>query len=227
VKIEKIVIFVTELTKFLTKKMIIFMKTTFKTCLVAIALLIGVNTYAQDKPITFGVKAGVNLSNISGEGESGDAKIGFKAGVSLDYALSQDLYLMTGLNYSLQGSKIGEVDGKSVKLDLSYLQLPVHIGYKLNVAEGAKLVFHGGPYVGYAVDGKWKYAGESLNAFGDIAKEGIAKLKRFDAGLGIGAGVEFGQFGVDLGWDFGLTKINDGSGSIKNRNGYLTVGYKF
>ncbi|GHV15811.1 hypothetical protein FACS1894169_08300 [Bacteroidia bacterium] len=204
--------------------MIIFMKTIFKTCLVAIALLVGINTYAQDKPIAFGVKAGVNLSNFSGD-LGGDAKIGFNVGVTLDYGLSPDLYLLTGLDYSLQGTKEGDS-----KINLSYLKLPIHLGYKLLVADNTKIVFRAGPYVGFAVDGKYKRGAVSVDAFNKDLEDVLGfKYNRFDFGLGLGVGLEFGKIGVGLGYDFGLVDIVDTGGlaKIKNMNAYLTLGYKF
>lgn len=192
------------------------MKTTFKTCLVAIALLIGINTYAQDKPITFGVKAGLNLSNVSGKNEHGDAKIGFNAGVTLDYGFTPDVYLLTGLQLTTKGFKM-KVLSEKLTSNLMYLQLPVHVGYKLTVAEATKIVFHAGPYAAYGIGGKT--GGEK--SFRDGA------YKKFDFGLGLGVGAEFGKIGVDLGWDLGLANINRGEGKTKNQNAYLSVGYKF
>jgi hypothetical protein len=197
------------------------MKTTFKTCLVAIALLIGINTYAQDKPITFGVKAGVNLSNLSGDVENNKAKIGFNAGVTLDYGFTSDVYLLTGLELTTKGYKVKEGDYK-LTANMMYLQLPVHVGYKLTVAEGTKVVFHAGPYVAYGIGGKISdNEDDKWDSFGDES------AKKFDFGLGIGAGLEFGKIGVGLGWDLGLANINRGEGKIKNQNAYLSVGYKF
>ncbi len=200
------------------------MKTTFKTCLVAIALLIGINTYAQDKPVTFGVKAGVNLSNVSGEGDSGDAKIGFNAGVTLDYGFTPDVYLLTGLQLTTKGFKVKDIDFTS---NLMYLQLPVHIGYKLTVAEATKIVFHAGPYAAYGIGGKTKITAGEDKGEGDSFQDGA--YKKFDFGVGLGVGAEFGKIGVDLGYDFGLANINDTNvdGKIKNKNAYLTLGYKF
>lgn len=194
------------------------MKTTFKTCLVAIALLIGVNTYAQDQPITFGVKAGVNLSNLSGDVDGTDAKIGFNAGVTLDYGFTPDVYLLTGLQLTTKGFKAGSGDNKFTS-NLMYLQLPVHVGYKLTVAEATKIVFHAGPYAAYGIGGKT----EGVKSFQDGA------YKKFDFGVGLGVGAEFGKIGVDLGYDFGLANIVDteGDGKVRNMNAYLTLGYKF
>jgi len=213
------------------------MKTIIKTVLIAVALFIGLSANAQDKPVSFGVKAGMNLSNIGGDANGTDAKIGFVGGITLDYALTSDVYLMTGLEFSMKGSKIAEgfddeVGKIDLKLNLSYLQLPIHVGYKLAITETTKINFHAGPYVAYGIDGKWKASAsgvsESIDAFGDEALEEALKLKRFDFGLGLGAGVEFGKFGVGLGYDFGLMNICDETGiKVRNMNGYLTLGYKF
>ncbi len=214
------------------------MKTILKTSLIAIALLLGISANAQEKPLTFGVKAGMNLSNFSGDGDS-DSKIGFNAGVTVDYALSSDLYLLSGLELTTKGAKAEYSEsesGVSVKYKATatpmYLQLPVHLGYKLTVTEGTKIVFHAGPYIAYGIGGKTKTKA-SANALSiDINHEdkedffGDEGAKRFDFGVGLGAGVEFGKIGVGLGYDFGLTKLYD-EGNNKNMNAYLTVGYKF
>ena len=77
---------------------------TIKTGLTAIALLVCVNLSAQEKKATFGVKGGLNLSNMT-QDLKGDAKVGFNLGVTMDYALQNNFYLLTGLSYSLEGSK--------------------------------------------------------------------------------------------------------------------------
>ncbi len=214
------------------------MKTILKTSLIAIALLLGISANAQEKPLTFGVKAGMNISNFSGDGDS-DSKFGFNAGVTVDYALSSDLYLLSGLELTTKGAKdevSATVSGIYAKTKFTatpmYLQLPVHVGYKLTVTEATKIVFHAGPYIAYGIGGKVKTE-VSTNASGkDVSDEnkedffGDEGAKRFDFGVGLGAGVEFGKIGVGLGYDFGLTKLYD-EGNNKNMNAYLTVGYKF
>jgi len=218
------------------------MKTIIKTILITIALSIGVFANAQDKPLTFGVKAGMNLSNFSGDGAKGsDAKVGFNVGLTLDYAFSQDLYLMTGLEFSMKGAKdegpVSEGDvsfnGKETSNPM-YLQIPIHIGYKFPVTDNTNLVLHVGPYVAYGIAGKYKLDG--IGTVGDVSghiKPEIDffsddRAKRFDFGLGLGIGVEFGKFGVGLGYDLGLLNISQyKEAKVRNMNAYLTVGYKF
>jgi len=214
-----------------------------KVVLFAVALLIGVSASAQDQKITYGIKAGVNMSNMSGDIDGNKVKIGFNAGVTLDYAFTPDLYLLTGLEFTTKGFKldekldlgdfgfggIGNVDAK-VTFNPMYLQIPVHVGYKLTIADNTRINFHAGPYVAYGVGGKIT---AKVNVAGAEGKEsesifGDGKFKRFDFGLGLGAGVEFGKIGVGLGYDFGLVNILDANGaSVKNGNAYLSVGYKF
>ena len=119
-----------------------------------------------------------------------------------------------------------------------YLQIPVHAAFKVDVTPGTKIVFHAGPYAAYGVAGKVKLSGNlggysgktDYNVFEDVEDgEGQGNgLKRFDAGLGLGVGAEFGRILVDLGWDMGLVNISQSDNNkIKNQSGYLSVGYKF
>ena len=169
----------------------------------------------------------MNLSTITGDAtDDVKAKIGFNVGVTLDYTLTSDLYLLTGLELSTKGCKEDVGLSKDATSNLMYLQLPIHLGYKLAVTDATKIVFHAGPYVAYGIGGKTKISESgvevSVNSFGSN------RVKRFDFGVGLGVGAEFGKIGVGLGYDFGLVNIVDVDNvSNKNANAYLTVGYKF
>jgi len=222
------------------------MKTFFKASLIAVALLLGISLNAQDKPLTFGVKAGMNLANFGGDGADGmDAKIGFNVGVTVDYALTQDLYLLTGLEFTMKGAKdkgsismidedfeVVSFEGKQT-CNPMYLQVPIHLGYKLAIDDNTKIVLHAGPYLAYGVGGKvntkgtYTEAGQAFSIDSDTDFFGKDKFKRFDLGLGLGVGAEFGKIGVGLGYDFGLLNIADGGDKVRNMNASLTVGYKF
>lgn len=209
------------------------MKTNLKILLISIALLVGVTANAQDKKITAGVKAGMNVSNFSGDSDGADAKIGFNVGVTVDYAFTDEFYLLTGLDLTTKGAKAsGDIDeyGYSghakITMNPMYLQLPIHLGYKLSVAENTKIVFRAGPYVAYGVGGKVtaKVGGQK----GDTNVFRTGGLKNFDFGFGIGTGAEFGKIGVNLGYNFGVINIADSSeGTLRNGNFSIGLGYKF
>lgn len=213
------------------------MKNLLKATLVAFVLTFATNINAQS-PISVGVKAGLNVSNQSyksgGVSISGDAKIGFNAGLTLDINLPSNLAVMSGLELSTKGIKF-DIENTEVSTNAMYLQLPIHLGYKIEVAPRTKVHFNAGPYMAYGIGGKSKTSvlGQDFkeDTFGDDA------LKRFDFGLGIGAGITFiDKVQIRLGYDFGLANvgrkgINIDEGSydikVKNRNFYVSLGYLF
>jgi hypothetical protein len=207
----------------------------FKVVLIAIAVFIGTSASAQNSPITFGVKAGLNLSNYYGDDTSSlDPKVGFNVGVTMDYAFSPALYLMTGLDLTTKGAK-QSVGSGTITYNPMYLQVPVHIGYKLDVAPGTKIVFHAGPYVAYGVGGKVSVKGSGVTASWNIFEKieidelSFSGFDRFDFGAGFGVGAEFGRIGVGIGYDLGFANVFRDKNDSKshNMNAALTVGYRF
>lgn len=173
-----------------------------------------------------GIKAGVNMSNFNGMDDN-KAKIGFNVGVLADYDFAPNVGLQSGLFATTKGFK-HKGNLAEYTHNLTYLQLPLHIAYKVDVTPGTKVFLHGGPYAAYGISGKntnkrgiWELNVNKL--FGDSP----SPYKPFDAGLGIGAGFELGQVVIDLGWDMGLVDISNTSKSVKNQNAYLSLGYKF
>lgn len=226
------------------------MKTLFKTSiLAAFLMLISIGyTNAQDSPLSIGIKGGINVSNFGGDGlqlKGGSLKyddnnllVGFKAGLTADYAFSEYFSFVTGLEYVMKGAKM-ETKGSSssayVKLNPGYIQLPAHLAFKVPFTDEIKFVVHGGGFAAYGVTGKVKTGGtlgsssldfELGDMFGD---NGL--VNNFDAGVGIGIGVELGKLSFDLGYDLGLMDIskskNTDNSSIKTQSAALTVGIRF
>lgn len=201
--------------------------------LLIVAMLFVVS--AANAQLNLGVKGGLNMSNFYGEEiNNNNVKIGFHIGLAADYEFLYNSAIQTGLFFTTKGAKyegsIGSVSG-DISLNPMYLQVPVHYAYKLDVTPGTRLVFHAGPYAAYGVGGKTSFnvsAGDNSSSIdgNDVFGEDNL-LKRFDAGLGLGVGAEFGPMLLDIGWDMGLVNISNTSGTIKNQNAYISVGYKF
>lgn len=197
---------------------------------VSFVLLVGMVTsmtmFAQI-PISFGLKAGMNLSEIQKFND--EVKVGFNIGVTAELGLPSNFYLMSGLELTTKGTK-----GKYIVVDASgfaakatynamYLQLPIHAGYKLDIAPGIKLIFRAGPYLAYGIGGKIKWNVKELEDQ-DFFRD---NTNRFDFGIGGAVGVEFlNKINVSLGADQGLTKVFKET-KTKNRCAYVGVGYKF
>jgi hypothetical protein len=95
-------------------------------------------------------------------------------------------------------------------------------------------VLHAGPYVAYGIGGKVTGTGRTNVDGTDISVAieqdvfGEDGIKRFDFGIGLGVGVEFGRFGVGLGYDLGLANLTGESNyRLNNMNAFLRVGYRF
>ena len=199
--------------------------------LTAVVLMLALVT-AVSAQMSLGIKGGVNMSNLVYDDEVNDKnpKIGFIIGLAADYEFAPSVALQTGLFFTTKGYKF---DSESLDYteNLMYVQLPVHLAYKMDVMPGTRIVFHAGPYAAYGIGGSRKAEVGDLttewdvdNIFGDAARQ----YKPFDAGLGLGVGAEFGAILVDLGWDMGLVNISNGDNeTVKNQNAYLSVGYKF
>lgn len=216
---------------------------------IIVALATCMNLNSQNNPLSMGVKVGMNLSSMSGDVNDADSRLGYQFGVTFNYDFSENLFLETGLEFTLKGydekadmAVIGgvEVMNAKQKCNAQYIQIPIHIGYKMDVATDVKISFLAGPYLAYGVGGKTKLTGyvqtgdywrptidinEKANTFSTGA------LKEFDFGFGFGVGAEYQKYVARLGYDFGMVNVSekfaDEKMKLRNRNAYLTFGYKF
>ncbi|MCC8186784.1 MAG: PorT family protein [Bacteroides sp.] len=177
---------------------------------------------AQEKPVTWGIKAGTNLSTFGGDMKNTKSVLRYQVGITADVALTNNLYLLTGLDLQTKGAKYSPKSASDIKYNPMYLQLPVNLGYKFDVGSNIRLVVHAGPYLAYGIGGKARSDGNKQSVFGNN------RLKRSDYGLMGGAGMEIGNIAIHAGYEYGLANVSDAKGTkIRNRNPYLTVGYKF
>lgn len=198
-------------------------KMSFTTMIVAMVMMIvcAGTVNAQDKFVTFGVKGGANLSSYSGDIKNTNYVFKYQFGVTADIALTDHLYVVTGLDFQTKGTKVDSKINKDTKYNPMYLQLPVHAAYKFDIAPSMRFVVEAGPYIAYGIGGKMK-GDRKVDIFGDD------KFKRFDFGLGAGIGLEYKMIAVKAGYDFGLINVSDAKGvKARNQNAYLTLGYRF
>jgi len=228
------------------------MKNLNKIFLIVVIAFVANNVNAQEK-FSFGVSAGVTMSDIFQSSTDNNPMqdalgltFGYTFGVTVDYNLTDNFFIQSGLSFITKGTE-GEYiymissdsfsSSDKIKAQSMYLQLPIYAGYKFQVAENVKLLFNVGPYFAYGIGGKVKsehvakMGGIVIDAYG--IKEDVFSndgFKRFDCGLGFGAGVEFGKIGVSAAYYLGLININahdTDNSTAKNGSFALTVSYKF
>src|SRR6476620_4926340 len=108
---------------------------------------------ATKAQVSYGVKGGLNLSNIIGsDAEGAKAKIGFHAGVFAGIPVADRFSIQPELVYSAQGAKYEETGEDDVKINSGYLNIPVLA--KFTTASG----FYGatGPQLGFLMSAKAK-----------------------------------------------------------------------
>lgn len=171
-------------------------------------------SFANAQETKFGVKAGMNLSNITGDNtDENDMKVGFHAGAFVNIGVSDKFSVQPEILYSMQGAK--DNDGS---LDLSYLNIPIMARYL--IAE--KFSLEAGPQIGILMSAKSKSDGG-----GDVDVKDF--LNTTDIGIGVGAAYDITEnIGVGLRYTLGVSNINkEGDDSNNNSNIGISLGYRF
>lgn len=193
-----------------------------KKVILSLALAAGISATASAQA-TIGLKAGVSLANISGEGRLSDKKnlIGATAGLMADISFSDLLSFHPELLYSQKGVKF-ESGANTAQMRLSYLDVPLLLRVK---ADG--LFFEAGPQVGFLIAEKDEFNIQGVGSGSTTSTDGTRKV---DIGYIAGVGYRLEQ-GLEFGirYNGGISDLSDPSGSSKIRNSVFQfqVGYSF
>ena len=150
-----------------------------------------------------GVKAGVNMSRVSGDdADSFDSRTGLNVGLVAKTKVSDDFDVQTGLIFSQQGADYGE-SMYTGEYNLDYLNVPIMA--RFGIAEGLKL--QAGPQLGFLLS-----ATDKFNFDGGSGEEDVKDFtKSIDFGVNFGLGYEFQNgFGIDATYNLGLSNFADG-----------------
>jgi hypothetical protein len=214
-----------------------------KVLLLALATTAFALTSKAQEKTTFGIRAGVNFTNLNGEDAGGNdyenkMKAGFNIGVNAEIPVAPEFYLQPGLLFSTKGAKAEEGDDK---LNLSYLEVPINFIFKPTLGAG-KLLLGVGPYVGFGIGGKYKTDGDDVDVKfkNDVKPSDVSAtdpkifLKGLDFGGNLLVGYELSsKISVQLNAQLGMSnlepKYNGEKSDAKTKNtGFgLSVGYRF
>jgi hypothetical protein len=164
----------------------------------------------------FGIKAGANFSNINyktdGEDESLDTKVGFHVGGFVNVPLGSTFAFQPEVVFSQEGAK-QEFMGEDVKLNLSYINVPLLLQYR---ASG--FIAETGPQLGFLIGAKAKADDEDE----DVKDQ----FESFNFGWGVGVGYQLASgFGFGARYNFGLSNIaKEGDDDNKAKTSTIQVG---
>ena len=185
----------------------------------------------------FGLKAGLNVSSITGNNVIGfdfKNRTSFNAGVMADLPFSNLLSFHPELLYSQKGAKFrGNVEEDNMlisvtgSLRLHYLDLPLLLRLKTN-----GFFFEAGPQLGYLLGLKREARADvfGLGSLGSSSDTNLDGYRRLDVGYVVGLGYQLPQ-GLELGlrYNGGFSDLNNPANDPKLRNSVFQaqVGYSF
>jgi len=170
---------------------------------------------AFSQGISFGVKAGLSISNekVSSNGFSASPSslVGFHGGAYLTAMFSDHLGLQPELLYSGQGYKSG-----STSVHVNYITIPILVRYNVNDL----ISFHAGPQIGFLASAKAKDGSNSVDVKSDY--------KSTDFGIAFGGTVDLPMgLNFTLRYGLGLANVNTESDpKVTNGTFQISAGYR-
>jgi hypothetical protein len=180
------------------------------------------NAHAQG--VSVGVKAGLNLANISIEDPSQITerknRTGLVAGVFLTVPASGLLAFQPEVLFSMQGAKLTDGGDENASLQLDYVQVPLLARIKPAKSPVGIVV---GPALGFRTRSKLSFAGE------DDDQDFKDDVKSSDVGLVTGVVVDIAHVVLDGRYTWGLKNISQDADADKvtNRVFSITLGFRF
>lgn len=179
---------------------------------------------------------------IGSDSENLDGTFACRLGVGIDFPISPIWGFRTGLNFeSLGATEAGWLRGNdptddsryNVVYDSSvtslYLEVPLMATAKIHDGRKFGIVLNFGPYIGVGVGGKISVKREidgDYSSWSDKLYGEGSTARRFDAGVGLGIGLEVKNFVFSLDNRFGVLHVSKGA-YLYNCVTFLGAGYKF
>jgi Outer membrane protein beta-barrel domain len=193
-----------------------------KICLSALALCLISGLNAQNTP-AFGLKGGLNISQLHPDEENPAATIGttlgFHVGVIAHTHISKSLGFQPELLYSGEGME-QTTNGNTFDWKLNYLRLPLMIQYMFN--NGFRI--EAGLVPGLLLNAKIQNNTGFTSATSSFSKGDLA------VGLGLNY-LTYSGFGIGGRYNLGLSNVNANKGSAyykyNTRTGQISIFYMF
>lgn len=212
------------------------MKLVSKICLAVILLATVSGVNAQK----YSIEAGYNNPVRLGSDVSSTFFNGIKLGGTVEYDLKNNFSLLTGALYNIVYSDKTQGYPSSATVNYKttghFLDIPVRLTYNLPIWKNFKVFGFAGPNFNIGLSQTMKttstltyettsplYIG---NGTTDFYKE--SKLNRLNLQVGVGGGVQWKNYQLKSGYDFGINNLNkDNSANLYQKGWYVTAAYQF
>lgn len=193
-----------------------------------LAVLLLASGSAAAQGLRPGVKAGVNLANVSHGGDESraafDSRVAPVAGVFVTWRPVSWIELQPEVLVTSKGAALAQ-EGIDARLVLDYLEVPLLARVSRRVS-GATVYAAAGPTVAWLLRAKTRTAFSGATEEIDLQDD----VEPFDAGVAMGGGVEIGALVIDGRYTLGLLDIDadrTDAMTIRTRAISMTVGFRF
>jgi hypothetical protein len=184
-------------------------KFTFALMLAAVMLFAAAPLFAEG--MMFGVKAGLNMANLSGDDiQNTKIKMGAIGGAYLCYNINEFFGIQPEVLFTMKGAA-DNTAGSDAKLKFSYIEIPLLFKVNLPTEGKIKPNIYAGPALGFLMSAKAEAGGQSIDV-----KDGV-KSTNFGlvAGAGVGYEMEKGLIFLEARYEIGLSTIaNDKTNTV-------------
>lgn len=205
-----------------------------KKTLLILATSLSMTNLSQAQSFSINPELGLNLSSLHHSDNIQTVKentVGLKAGISLNFAISKNLYLEPGAFFHMKNAQFNETSsGMQFNRDLSlnYLEIPLNLYYQIPIIFG-KVFLSGGPYLGIGLNGDQKLSINGVKTEFEKSVFGADddQIKSSDFGFNFGAGYKtpMGLYGR-IQYGLGLGNVSNASDrEIQHRSWQISLGW--
>ncbi len=190
-----------------------------------------------------GIEAGFVHNRMAVDRYNSDPRNGFRAGAMANITLPKRIIMEAEIAFvrkgaTITGDNIGGENLYEIKYaQMNYLQIPISVGYKINLGRGFSIVPQVGGYIAFATGGhsldsgidRWGQEYTTRSHIFDFTNENRDwgcqhGCKRLDGGFVFSMTGYYKHFGLRLGYDLGMTPVSV-YGNGKHRTLYASVTY--
>lgn len=224
-----------------------------KKVIVLVLLFVMATISTQSLQAQASIRGGINIASMSANATEKNYKdyenqsiFGFQFAVAMPFKISNNVAIQPELVFIQKGGKSQYITDEKNKyistFTSNYIEVPISLKLGLGNTSGDGIGFYvlGGPYVGIALNGKYKneltFLGvtSTSNKTVDYTNDANTE-KRIDWGFNVGAGLSLGKMYLEGRYGLGINNLLDDSASNssssapyrRNRGIGLTVGVHF
>lgn len=161
----------------------------------------------------FGIRGGFTVNSWRGDSEYMKSLAAPTGGFAFDFQIAPvPVFLGFGVNYLNEGLKVDWPQSRTETINASAVHVPLVFGYHFNVAPNLFVSPYAGGFMSYCV--------EDLDD-----EDGPMDDERFNYGMRVGCGLNFGRLTFDLSYDYGLKNLGSKHLDLYTGTFFATIGY--